>query len=161
MPGYTGHVPSKQLRFGLTAGRLKREVIEDCGRLEKFYSRLSSQENNRQMSYFSTGVKMQENKYDAKLIYGNRSRFAKNWISGPKDEVREQQVPGYTGHIKGLIAENFNGENYANCTARAIYRKGCYGYNIEPKYRFLSQNQSAYVPKNFRRIGKFFLSFLI
>ena len=27
MPGYTGHVPTKSVRFGGTAGQIKREIL--------------------------------------------------------------------------------------------------------------------------------------
>ena len=91
---------------------------------------------------------------DQKIIYGNRSRFAKNWISGPNDEIRKQLVPGYTGHTKGLVSENIHGTSYANCTAKAIYKKTPYGFDLKPKERFRSMNSNAFVPKNNRRIGK-------
>ena len=32
LPGYTGHVPSKNERFGATNGQIKREVHQDRGR---------------------------------------------------------------------------------------------------------------------------------
>jgi len=31
LPGYTGHVPSKNERFGSTAGQIKKEIMEDKG----------------------------------------------------------------------------------------------------------------------------------
>lgn len=31
LPGYTGHVPSKNERFGSTAGQIKREILSDKG----------------------------------------------------------------------------------------------------------------------------------
>jgi hypothetical protein len=31
LPGYTGHVPSKNERFGSTAGQIKREILADEG----------------------------------------------------------------------------------------------------------------------------------
>jgi hypothetical protein len=31
LPGYTGHVPSKNERFGSTAGQIKREILFDEG----------------------------------------------------------------------------------------------------------------------------------
>jgi hypothetical protein len=73
-----------------------------------------------------------------KIIFGNCSRFAKNWIGGPNDETRKQYVPGYTGHIKGLISENLNGEGFANCSAKAIYKKHPSGHDVLPKYKFMS-----------------------
>ena len=31
-PGYTGHVPSKNERFGATSGQIKREILNDRGK---------------------------------------------------------------------------------------------------------------------------------
>ena len=73
-------------------------------------------------------------------MYGNLSRYAKNWINGPNHEIRNQYVPGYTGHIKGLISENLFASSYAYTTAKAIGKKHPIGHDIEPKERFLSQN---------------------
>jgi len=53
MPGYTGHVPSKALRFGMTAGRLKQEILEDKGLIHKYYARLDAQATGQGLSYFS------------------------------------------------------------------------------------------------------------
>ena len=55
-----------------------------------------------------------------KIIHSNGSRFAKNWVCGPNHMIRNQQVPGYTGHIKGLISENLYSDSYANSTCKAI-----------------------------------------
>jgi len=94
-------------------------------------------------------------KASKKMIFGNCSRFAKNWISGPNNEVQKQYVPGYTGHIKGLIAENLHGDSFANCSSKAIYKKFSHGHDVKAKHRFLSTNTSLYVAKNFRRFGKY------
>jgi len=32
LPGYTGHVPSKNERFGATTGNIKRDILFDAGR---------------------------------------------------------------------------------------------------------------------------------
>ena len=32
LPGYTGHVPSKNERFGNTAGQIKRDILFDHGK---------------------------------------------------------------------------------------------------------------------------------
>lgn len=60
-------------------------------------------------------------------------------------------MPGYTGHIKGLVSENLFAYSYGNTTAKAIGKKHPIGHNVEPKERFLSQNTKEYKPKNFRR----------
>ena len=94
-----------------------------------------------------------------KIVYGNLSRFAKNWVGGPNESIRNQQIPGYTGHVKGLISENLYSQSFGNTTAKAISKKHPIGHNIDPKSRFLSQNTSEYKSKNFRRFGKYKQSF--
>ena len=89
-----------------------------------------------------------------KIVYGNMSRYAKNWINGPNHEIRNQQIPGYTGHIKGLISENLFADSYGNCSAKAIGKKHPIGYDVDPKHRFISQNTLQYRSKTFRRFGK-------
>ncbi len=32
LPGYTGHVPSKNERFGVTAGKIEREILANSGK---------------------------------------------------------------------------------------------------------------------------------
>ena len=65
--------------------------------------------------------------------------------------VRNQQVPGYTGHIKGLVSENLFSNSYGNTTAAAIGKKHPVGHNVEPKERYRSQNTNEYKTKHFRR----------
>jgi hypothetical protein len=65
-------------------------------------------------------------------------------------------VPGYTGHIKGLISENLFAQSYGNSTSKAIGKKHPIGHNVIPKERFRSQNTNQYRSKNFRRFGKFY-----
>jgi len=62
-------------------------------------------------------------------------------------------VPGYTGHIKGLISENLFAQSYGNSTSKAIGKKHPIGHNVIPKERFRSQNTNQYRSKNFRRFA--------
>jgi len=119
--------------------------------------RLNSFKNEKERLY-SDKFTHTLDKAKANMIFGNCSRFAKNWIAGPSNEVRQQHVPGYTGHIKGLIAENLHGDSFANCSSKAIYRKHPHGHDVQPKHRFQSTNQSQFVAKNFRRFGKYYLN---
>ena len=64
-------------------------------------------------------------------------------------------MPGYTGHIKGLISENIFSQSYANTTANAIGKKHPIGHEVVPRERFLSQNTKIYKAKNFRRFSKY------
>lgn len=73
-------------------------------------------------------------------------------MCGPNHAIRNQQVPGYTGHIVGLVSENLYAKSYGNTTAQAIAKKHPIGYDLQDtKARFQSQNSSQYVAKNFRR----------
>lgn len=62
-------------------------------------------------------------------------------------------MPGYTGHIKGLISENLFAQSYGNSTSKAIGKKHPIGHNVVPKERFRSQNTNQYRSKNFRRFA--------
>lgn len=89
-----------------------------------------------------------------KIIFGNRSLAAKTWICGPTNEVRKQFIPGYTGHIKGLVSENLFAKSYAETTSKAIGKKHPIGAVMSPKQRFQSEFSSQFRSKNFRRFGK-------
>lgn len=134
LPGYTGHVPSKNERFGATAGQIKREILADQGKHPIILDSLRERDDSKRL-YSSTFVPPID---DNKIIYGNLSRYAKNWMNGPNHQIRNQFVPGYTGHIKGLISENLFAASYANSTAKAIGKKHPIGHNVLPKERFLS-----------------------
>jgi hypothetical protein len=51
-----------------------------------------------------------------KDIFGTRSRHATNWISGPTHELCLQHIPGYKGHVPGVISENVHGTSFAKAT---------------------------------------------
>lgn len=84
-------------------------------------------------------------------IYGNWSKYAGNWISGPTHEIKTQHVPGYTGHVKGLVSENLFSKSYAKVSANAISRRHPIGHEGTAKSRFSSMQRSEYTPQNFRR----------
>jgi len=78
MPGYTGHVPTRIDRFGATAGQIKKEILADMGKHSALMARLNSFTNQRGKMF--TNNDKRQNKRE---IFGNRSRFANNWIAGP------------------------------------------------------------------------------
>jgi hypothetical protein len=45
------------------------------------------------------------------MVYGTRSAKAANWICGPTHKNKNCFIPGYTGHIKGIISENVFGNS--------------------------------------------------
>ncbi len=148
LPGYTGHVPSKNERFGSTAGQIKREILADRGNHPIIIPREKDENGRLYSDKFVPGVDKN------KEIYGNNSKFARNWQCGPNHMIRNQQVPGYTGHIKGLVSENLYSQSYGNSTAKAIGKKHPIGHEVEPRVRFTSQNTQIYKAKNFRRFSK-------
>jgi len=112
LPGYTGHVPSKNNLFGLTAGSINQAIIETDGNAWD----LAGLTTSGALTSAIYSNKAPANKVN-KEVFGNWSKYAKNWISGPTHEVAVQRVPGYTGHVKGLIAENLFAKSYAKTTA--------------------------------------------
>ena len=88
-----------------------------------------------------------------KDIYGNFSRYARNWVAGPTHEVCKQHVPGYTGHVPGVISENIFSKSYAKCTSTAIGNRHPKGHDVQPRIRYQSITTTEYNPKNFRRFS--------
>ena len=77
-----------------------------------------------------------KNKTNKNQIYGNKSRFAPNWIAGPNYNLK--MTSGYTGCIPGLISENIHGNSFANCTSKAIGKEVPRGIVLDAKNRFKS-----------------------
>lgn len=88
------------------------------------------------------------------MAYGTRSAKAPNWICGPTHVAKNCFVPGYTGHIKGIISENVFGASLGKTSARALERKHAIGSRLQPKERFRSEYNLQFRNKNFRRFGK-------
>ena len=148
MPGYTGFVPSRQDRFGATAGDIKREILSDGG-----YSPKAMKTIDASTRFFSPVDKRQEKRN--LMVYGNMSRAAPNWIGGPTHVAKNCFIPGYTGHIKGIISENVFGSSLGKTSARALERKHAIGARLQPKERFRSEYNLQFRNKNFRRYGKY------
>ena len=145
LSGYTGHVPSKMDTFGMTSGDVNKAIIDAGGR-SSIDAMPSTNDNNRIYSR----INMPKNKINPE-IFGNWSKYAGNWIAGPTHEIKVQQVPGYTGHVKGLISENLFSKSYAKVTATAISRRHPIGHEGTTKARFSSMQRTEYTPQNFRR----------
>ena len=76
LPGYTGHVPTKNDFCGKTAGSINREINLAGGRQERIDSmELTRHQSNRVILPTSKDIN--------KDVFGNCSRHAKNWVSGP------------------------------------------------------------------------------
>jgi len=88
------------------------------------------------------------------LKYTNYSKYAPNWVCGPNDAIRYQQIPGYTCHVPGIKSENLFSKSYARTTATANSNKK-FDRNVgqvpNVKDRFTTHNQKEFSPMNFRR----------
>lgn len=90
-----------------------------------------------------------------KNVFGNCSRYATTWIGGHQHEMCQQHIPGYDGHVPGLISENVHAKSFAKCTQATIGQRMPKGHEVAPKIRFMSTQRSEYTDKNHRRICKF------
>ena len=84
IPNYTGHVPSKNERFGASAGQIQREILGDGGKHPIVLEGLKDRDDTGRLYSSSFVPSIDKNK----IVFGNRSRYAKNWINGPNHEIR-------------------------------------------------------------------------
>ena len=85
-------------------------------------------------------------------MIGNNSKQSTTWLNGPKHNIRNQCVPGYTGFISGVKSENLFSKSYADNTAKSFKEKITRGSDFSPEKRFMSMNQKKYNDKHFRRV---------
>jgi organic radical activating enzyme len=115
LPGYTGFVPTKNNFFGKTSGSINREVSLTGG-------------NPRELDLLELSKHKAQNtdlpasKEINKDVYSNLSKNSVNWVSGPTHMVRQQMVPRYTGHCRGLVNKDFMPKSYAKVTAELYSR---------------------------------------
>lgn len=119
--------------FGLTAGAINAAIIQTDGNSFD----LAGITTTGALSTTIYSNKAPRNKVN-KEVFGNWSKYAKNWIAGPTHEVHVQRTPGYTGHVKGLIAENLFAKSYAKTTAQAFSKRHAIGSDLSAKNRFKS-----------------------
>jgi len=79
--------------------------------------------NSRSSSILDINQQDQQHK-----MLGNKSKDAKSWINGPTHEIRNQCLPGYTGFIPGVKAENVFSTTYASNTAKSFANKIAKGH---------------------------------
>lgn len=75
-------------------------------------------------------------------------------MNGPTHEIRNQCIPGYTGFVSGVNSENLFGKSYSHNTAKSFKGKITRGIVHEPRKRYQSINQKAFVETNMRRIAE-------
>ena len=147
LPGYTGHVPTKNDFCGKTSGSINREICLAGGN----QSNLEILEMDR---HESNKIELPASKSINRDVFGTSSRHAKNWISGPTHQIRQQHVPNYTGHCRGMVNKDFMSKSYAKVTAELFARNHPMGDDTDPKTRFTSTQRFAFKTSNFRRWGK-------
>lgn len=88
-----------------------------------------------------------------KDVFGNWSKYSKNWISGPTDQIRRQHVPGYTGHVRGMVNKGSFSQSYARVTANLFAKKHPIGAETDVKARFTSTQRTEFKLSNNRRFA--------
>lgn len=90
------------------------------------------------------------------IVTGMRSKDSKTWINGPTHEIRNQCLPGYTGFIPGVKAENVFSTTYSSNTAKSfenqIARTQTNFDVVKPTDRFKTTQNVIYSPQSNRRI---------
>jgi hypothetical protein len=134
----------------MTAGEINKQIIQEGSNSNQVQYPVGS---THAIGFQRPNSFTPQNK-SQKDIYGNWSKNAKNWICGPTHQVQQQHIPGYTGHVSGIISENIFAHSYAKCSATVINKRHPVGHDVTPKIRYLSQNKAEFNAKNFRRFGK-------
>ena len=147
LPGYTGFVPTKNNLFGKTSGSINREISLTGGS----QADLDQLELTRHKAHM---VDLPASKSINVDVYSNHSKNSVNWICGPTHMVRQQQVPGYKGHNRGIVTKDFMHKSYAKVTAELFAKKHPMGDLTDPETRFTATQREAFNGGNFRRWGK-------
>lgn len=66
----------------------------------------------------------------ATTVSSEKSRMGSTWVGGPTNTFQKQRIPGYTGHVHGLISENVVGKPYGKVTADCLENKIQRGFII-------------------------------
>jgi hypothetical protein len=144
LPGYTGFVPTQRAFVGKTSGQINRE-ISLCGGSPAELDLLELGRHKQQLSDLPASKSINPD------VYGYRSKDSVNWVSGPTHMVRQQHVPGYTGHNRGFVTKDLMHKSYAKVTAELFSRKHPMGDDTDAKTRFTATQRAAFKPSNFRR----------
>jgi len=112
LPGYTGYIPQKFQTFGVTMGQVSKTLVE------KTITIPNSQANN---IYNSPAIRPLQTA--AKELFGFKSNYQKTWVCGPMDQLYNQQIPGYGGHIPGAATNNNYGKTYGVVTRKSMLKR--------------------------------------
>ena len=50
----------------------------------------------------------------------NKYQTSKEWVGGPTHHLQKQHIPGYSGHVNGLISENLYGHPFAKLSSDCL-----------------------------------------
>lgn len=157
IPGYSGHIPYKNEFIGLTTGS-SNKAAEITYRGTNHPNSLSSYGNaivnssNAMSPPRSDAVDRRFETPEKGLAVSNLSKYSKTWLAGPQHEIKNQCIPGYTGFIPGVQAENVFSKSYSKNTNKSFNGKITRGHDLSPEKRFQTITQKKYNEKNFRRI---------
>jgi len=146
-------VPLKNDLFGKTAGSINREINESGGN-ETNMGRLTLKQTMMGQTNLPNRAKINKD------VFGNTSKNSINWISGPTHQIRRQQVPGYTGHVRGMVNRDAMPKSYAKVTAALFSKNHPIQVDNSVKGRLTSTQRDEYRQSNNRRFGKSALSLL-
>jgi hypothetical protein len=64
-----------------------------------------------------------------------------------------QHIPGYKGHVPGVISENVFAKSFAKTSQLSIGQRVPTGHDLPSKIRYKTTQRDEFTEKNFRRIG--------
>ena len=140
-------MPLKNDLFGKTAGTINREINESGGN-EVNMGRIALKQSMMGQVDLPACAKMNKD------VYGTTSKWSQNWMAGPTHMIRRQQVPGYTGHVRGMVNRDAMPKSYAKVTAALFSKEHPIKVDDTPKGRFSSTQRDEYRMSNNRRFGK-------
>lgn len=141
IPGYSGHIPYRNEFVGLTTGASNQAA-------EISYRSINQPTTMGQYgtAIVNSSAAMSPPRSDAVdrrfespekgLAVSNLSKYSKTWMGGPQHEIRNQCIPGYTGFIPGVQAENVFSKSYAKNTNKSFNEKITRGHDLSPQKRF-------------------------
>lgn len=143
-PHYSGHIPYKKNEvIGMTIGAtneyiksiLSKEPIKEQALIPSSHDDYSFYDKDYFNNTFSKDYKLEEDE-----IFSNRSRLADTWIGSSKYKIYPQHIPGFKGHVPGIISGNIIGSTYGKTTAKAIKGEYVKDYDLNPSEKYKSSN---------------------
>jgi hypothetical protein len=152
LPGYTGHVPTKNAIFGCTSGDINRIVGRTTTKTSNYDvdSEGAAKGNYAQRTFYSKPPGM--DKLSERVAMGNMSKTGNNWIGGPTSNIKAQHIPGYQGYVPNIRSENIIGTSFARITGNAINKEFISGFSQPANERFTTTSGKDFSKNNFRRL---------